>query len=107
MLRLAISPRAVLERRDWAHLGTIQLLVGTAGSGGTTPSRDVWRPTGARRDVCQAARPPARAVITPSGSFDLGCRCFPSTGGKCVRFNPLKGSGGRWLHFEVFSAIQV
>ena len=21
--------------------------------------------------------------------------------------NPLKGSGGRWLHFEVFSAIQV
>ena len=24
-----------------------------------------------------------------------------------VPFNPLKGSGGRWLHFEVFSAIQV
>ena len=24
-----------------------------------------------------------------------------------VDFNPLKGSGGRWLHFEVFSAIQV
>ena len=21
--------------------------------------------------------------------------------------NPLKGSGGRWLHFKVFSAIQV
>ena len=21
--------------------------------------------------------------------------------------NPLKGSGGRWLHLEVFSAIQV
>ena len=24
-----------------------------------------------------------------------------------VLFNPLQGSGGRWLHFEVFSAIQV
>ena len=24
-----------------------------------------------------------------------------------VDVNPLKGSGGRWLHFEVFSAIQV
>jgi len=23
------------------------------------------------------------------------------------RINPLKGSDGRWLHFEVFSAIQV
>jgi len=23
------------------------------------------------------------------------------------RLNPLKGSGGRWLHFEVFSGIQV
>jgi len=24
-----------------------------------------------------------------------------------VEFNPLKGSGVRWFHFEVFSAIQV
>ena len=23
------------------------------------------------------------------------------------KFNPLKGSGVRWLHFEVFNAIQV
>ena len=26
---------------------------------------------------------------------------------ECVGFNSLKGSGVRWLHFEVFSAIQV
>ena len=45
-----------------------------------------------------------RTVTSCPGSTAPGLQLLPVA---CPHLNPLKGSGGRWLHFEVFSAIQV
>ena len=46
--------------------------------------------------------------------FQIVCVCAFVTLNKKItylltywNFNPLKGTGVRWLHFEVFSAIQI
>jgi len=48
---------------------------------------------------------------SPAGDAEAACKPKASAAAEEVssvsQLNPLKGSGVRWLHFEVFSAIQV
>ena len=68
----------------------------------------LWRSSGTECIKFNSRQTSAPKTLSPSGSFYLriaaqSCSCAIHV--HCL--NPLKGSGIRWLHFKVFSAIQV